>query len=358
MLEPLEGIIIQTQDESGALVTIQDGITPVEFFTRPDLIQSVIYAVQDHVRSINLSADTAKGRREIKALAFRITRTKTAFEEVGKKAAATLKELPKQVDAGRKLLKDGLEAIADERLRPVTEFEEAEKKREKSLAELAGIPSQLAQASVEVISAQITLMDTPGHYPGDEEYCAVKAETIAILCAMLRAAEKREAEAAELLKLREEKAKQDQKDREEQIRRDAEAKAKAEAEERTRIQTETAKRKEAEAKLAQEKAEQAQKALEFQLKEERRAAEERQEKAAREAILKEREEQEFKAKKEQAEREAASANLEHRKQVNKEAWDDLNGVIDSELTVTGMEATKAIFLAIRNGSIRHISINY
>lgn len=73
---------------------------------------------------------TVKGRGEIRAQAFKVTRTKTAIDDAGKKLNEEAREKINAVDASRRKIREELDALADAVRKPLTEWEEAEKARQ------------------------------------------------------------------------------------------------------------------------------------------------------------------------------------------------------------------------------------
>lgn len=240
--------------------------------------------------------ETAGGRDEIRSFAFKVAKAKTALEKVGKTLADEQKDIPKRIDATRRRINETLDLWRDEVRKPLTEWEQAEEDRvnriKESLAELQAVIDDQQERSSEAIRDRLDEVKREalteqfyGEYIGAA--AELKDKAIAALEALLAAAEKREAEAAELARLRAAEEARKQKEREEQIAREAaerakrEAEAKAEAEKRAaeaaaKAEREAAERRELELKLAAEAAER--KAAET----EARVRREAEEKAARE----------------------------------------------------------------------------
>jgi len=63
---------------------------------------------------------TAKGRKEYAAIAYRVARSKTAIDAMGKELVSELKDLPKKIDAERKRVRNILDAWRDEVRQPLT----------------------------------------------------------------------------------------------------------------------------------------------------------------------------------------------------------------------------------------------
>lgn len=229
---------------------------------------------------------TKAGQAEIRSLAYKITRSRTVIDDAGKAFAADLKEKVKAIDANRKTLRDELDKLRDEIRRPLTELEEAEKARAEDVAARienirvwgvvpAATPAADIRERIGIVKA-IDCTETEFDARAGE---AAQQKDIALrnLERALEAEEKREAEAAELARLRQEAI--------EREKRDAEERRQREAEERGRLMAENAARAERErieraAEAARLDAEKRARAAEFDLQQER-------EKQAREAAAEE-----------------------------------------------------------------------
>lgn len=206
--------------------------------TKADWILDVVRAKIKEFNEMKPDVSTPAGRALIRSFAARIAKSKTAIEDVGKALAAEQKEIPKRIDATRRHFKDALDAMRDEVRAPLDAWEAAEQERadriKDELAKLQLPIDDRGERSSEALRdwldaiEQITLTeDAFADYLGAAT--ELKAKATAILAERIAAAEKREAEAAELAKLRAFAAAQERKDREAKIAEEAAAKAKAEA---------------------------------------------------------------------------------------------------------------------------------
>lgn len=225
-------------------------------------------------------AATKKGRDALKSLAYKVSQSKAELDRQG---LALTEEARKQIDAvnaGRNAAKTRLDALRDEIKRPAVEWEAAEEQRiaghKAALAvmqDLGRVDSMSSSGDIRAIVAEIEAIETGEMW---EEFhpiaAAAKEQALKKFRADLAAAEQREAEQAELARLR------------------AEAQARAEEEERRRL---AAERAEAERRAAEDaerrriEAEKAEAARREQIEREKaqaveRAAREAEERAARE----------------------------------------------------------------------------
>lgn len=325
-----------------SLVEIRQA-SALEVFTTAERIEAVLARVEAKARKeIVGTVDTAKGRKEIASLAYKVAQTKTYIDEVGKALVADMKELPKQIDANRKLFRERLDALKDELRKPLTEWEAEQERiaKEKAEAEAAakaradriqhdidtfirapqiafGGPASMVEAHLKPLQAMRP--EPEGYDDRYEEAIGVWTKAIDSLTVMLAQCRERE------------QFEQDQRDR----------RIAAEAEERAR---KAAEQQVIDARLAQERAER-----------EKVEAEQRAAQQAQEAARKERER--IEAEQRQAEEAARvrAADFENRKRVNNEALSDL--LIQSGLSLT-VDQGKALIKAIASGKVAHVSISY
>ena len=109
------------------LIPIKD-FQPAAVFV-PGGLQSIIDRIHDDAKSVVADPSTAKGRATLVSVAARIRSSKVWLDDRGKEYVSTLKDMPRQVDAERKRMRDALDALAEEVRRPVTALEQAEKAR-------------------------------------------------------------------------------------------------------------------------------------------------------------------------------------------------------------------------------------
>jgi len=312
----------------------------LEVFTTPEKIEAVLARVEAKARKeVVGTIDTAKGRKEIASLAYKVAQTKTYIDTVGKDLVAEMKELPKQIDASRKVFRERLDALRDELRAPLDawEAEQARIEREKAEAEAA------AKARAERIAHDIhTFMEAPRiAFGGPSSTIKAHIQNLERMEPEAEGFDDRFEEAqtvwqTALASLRTMLEQCEAIERFEQEQR--ERVVAAEAEERAR---KAAEQQVIDAKLAQERAE--------------RAAVEAQQRAAvaeQEAQRRAREQVEAEQRKAEQDAIFRSLNLEHRKRVNNEALSDLMAI-----GLTYDEA-KAVIKTIASGKVSHITINY
>ncbi len=266
--------------ESVDLVKVEV-LNAVQVFTGGGM-NAILDQIESKVRAIQLDPSTAAGREEIRSVAYRVVRTKTTLDAEGKKLTEEWRKNTTLVNAERKKSIERLEALAEEVRKPLTEFENKERKRvaahEDALSEMAGLLVML-QAYPDMAASLLEdhLLDFHQlHADRDwEEFgdraARLRKEVNVTLIGRIEARNKFDADQAELSRLRQEEADRKQRERDESIARaaaeqaqiQAELKAKEAAEvEGKRVAAEAEKirlehervRKEADAKLAKEKA--------------------------------------------------------------------------------------------------------
>jgi hypothetical protein len=324
---------------------LPEKINAVECFTGEKL-DVVLEQITKAAKDFCADPTTDKGRKEIASMAYKVARSKTVLDDLGKDLVTDWKSKAKLVDEARKKSRDYLDALKDEVREPLTQWEIAEEARIKAEALSAEIDKAWDEAHMEN-----ALIDKAKDLAAREAELLRKEE---------EAKAKAEAEAAQIARVAQEAADEKARaDREENIRKEAEAKAKADAaealatakreriaaEERAKVQAELAE------KAAQEAADNAAQAL---LEAEARAAREAAEAVAKEQarVAAAKAEQNAKEAEEKAQADKLAANRAHQASINKEA---LAGFVDNGFTI---EQGKAIITLIAGGKIKHVSIKY
>jgi len=375
----------KTETAQTQLVVIEP-TAAVTLFTEGDGIDAMLADIRKQAASLVPDVTTAKGRKEIASVAYAVAKTKTYLDGLGKELVDKYKEIPKRIDANRKVIRDTLDALKDEVRAPLTQYEEAETARVEALqARLARLNELGSNASIEITAAdlQAMLLEVEQAALDDSWQELLPQATVAKELAAKRLGEtlatrqKYEAEQAELEELRKKQAEQERIDRERLIVEQAAEQARLQEENRQRLEREAAQHREQEAQrqaqAAREREEQARRDAEAselarQQAEARRIAEAEQaeqrrlqaeanaarqaEEAANRAAEQERqriaEEQRLKVEVDAA----RAADVEHRRTINQSILMDLMGL--------GIEEAKAITLIkiIASNKIAHLTINY
>lgn len=220
-----------------ALVIIEAADLTPAIFSDHDAIDKIVSDIEAKVRATPTDISTAKGRKEVASLAFKVARSKTALDEMGKSLVSGLKAQSKLIDTERAKVWDRLEALQAEVRKPLDEYEAVEADRiaghEKTLAWLAESRVFATSPTVAMIRAQMVDVQSASERDWQEFSARAKAATadaVNGLKAMLATAEQAERDAAELQRRRIEQAAQERQEREDRIAAEAAAKATREAE--------------------------------------------------------------------------------------------------------------------------------
>ena len=289
------------EQPSTAVATLDmTALVPTQVFA-PGGVDAILEKLEAEVRASakDLDISTPKGRKEVASLAYKVARSKTALDDMGKELGADFKAKAAAIDADRRTVRDRLDKLRDEVRKPLDDFEAAEaariKAHEDGIAEFSrgfDISARATTAEIEARLAEVQAMAT-GHFQEFTKRAeAAKADAVAKLEAMLEESRRLDAERAELERLRQEaaeRARQEEAARIEREKQEAAARAaeeaRREAEEKARWEAEEAERRAAAEREriereAREKAEAAERERQ-RVERERVAAEERAAEAER-----------------------------------------------------------------------------
>lgn len=345
-------------------------LTPAIVFA-PGGVEDVLSKIFAEVRSVKTDISTPAGRQAVASLAYKVARSKTFLDEMGKELVTEWKSKANAVDAERRTLRDRLDALKDEVRKPLTDWENADKLRieghERALAEIGELT---AFASSEPTAAECAgrLTALASRPPRDWQEFAARADSAlalakASLAQSLSMAEKREADRAELERLRREQVEREQKERDakiaaeaaERARKAAEAEAAAKAAsaaEAARKEQERVERERAEAEARAQRAEADRKAAIAKAEADAKAAAEAAERDRTAAVEAER--------KRVADAEAAAKAAQAKREANKKHQAKINGEARDAIAALGLSAehATAVVTAIAKGEVPHIRIAY
>jgi len=274
-------------------------------------LDDILTHIEKEAKSIVQDAETITGRKEIAAVAYKVSRSKTLIDGVGKSLVAGWKEQAKTVDAKRKHARDFLDNLRDEVRKPVTEWEEEQKRKQEEEIRKEEEAQAARLAEIERREAELLAKEQA-------------------------AKEKEEAE----------RRAKEQADREKRIAKEAAERAKREAEEKTAREKEEQERIAREAIEAKERAErEAKEAVElakFREEEARKKAE--QDKIA--AVEQEKARALAEKKRKEEEAKTRAADIEHKKKINNAACSGLSVIVDVKIA-------QQIVIAIAKGQIPH-----
>lgn len=342
-----------------AVVTLESILTPAaaplsaETLFGTGQVETIVSAIEAQVRAEAIDISTADGRKAAKSLAYKVARSKTILDEIGKEHVAEIKAQSAKIDAERKTLRDRLDDLKAEVSGPVERWEEDEANRVSrheallvSIIESDRFCGQ--QPTAAMIRDQIaSVAVTSGRDWQEFKARADEAVTEALrkLNDMLAAAEQREKDAAELEALRAEKAARDAREAQER------EKAARDLAEQQRIAREAIIEQQR-AEQAAERERQHAERLEAMKREQFEIAKRQAEEAAARAVEAER--------KRVADEAAAKLAADQKRADNKRRRDKVHAAIRESLVASGVEAETAdlIVAAMADGDIPHVSITY
>ena len=329
--------------------------TALQVYSAANGLDPFLQKIREEIDGFVPDVTTRKGREAIASIAYKVARSKTALDNVGKELVAELKEVPKKIDAERKRMRDLLDGWQAEVRQPLTEWEQREEARKaKHQAGIDQINLRLECRDLDSAELKSNIVWLEGMAIGEnwEEYeveaSRAKDKALAALRDALVVREKYEAEQAELAELRRKQAEQEQKDREARIAQEAAEKAQREAEAKAQAERDAAAHRERELELQAERAKRAE--LE---------AQQRAEQAERDALAKaeqaaaaERQRQIDEQARIEREAKAREADKAHKAAINRAALE--------AFIAGGMpeECAKQAITLIAQRRIPHISINY
>lgn len=312
-----------------------------------ELFERIAQEARSHVPDVT----TKKGRDQIGSLALKISKSKTFIEKCGKELVAEQKAQIKLIDDDRIATVKKFDELRNEILAPRDAWEQAEKDRvakhenailviKEHLQELGTLDSSYIANRIE----HLENFDVDYTFEEYEEQAKLaKFETLEALRKALADREKFEDEQAELERLRQAEILRQQQEREAQIAREAAEKATREAEEKARFEAERVEREKREAEQR-----------EARLKAEKEAAELRAAQAAENERKRIEAEQFAQAEAARKAEEARLADKEHRRVINREAFEAIQalclGIPEAQI--------KELIGAIVDKKIPHVSIKY
>lgn len=350
------------------LIIALPAVMTAETFTNDEEFEKLYSKVKDAVSEHVPDTSTKTGREEIKSLAYKVARTKTALIKQGKALTEEWRKNTTKVNAACNTIEERLDALRDEVRKPVDDWEQAEEDRVtkhvtnlEALITISKVGFGLPSAEYREMLSSVERTQLGESW---EEYAqqasVAREDAIDALKRMLATAEKQEADAAELVRLRAEAAERDRAEAERLAAENA-AKEAAERAERERVAEE--ERKEAIAQAGEAARKQAEQDAADRVALAERQAKEAEERAER-AILDERAKAEaWRIQKEQeiAERKATEEAEQKRRDADKEHRKAINGKIVAELMeCSGISERQAqkIVVHLVSSLVPNVSLKY
>lgn len=373
-----------TEETKNELIPLKRLENPIQIFTENEM-DKLIREIRKKCEEFVPDTSTDKGRKEIASMSYKVSTSKTALEKLSKDLTDDWRQRVKSVDAVRISMASRLDALRDEVRKPLTDYEEAEKKKvadfdkiildmeaegKKCIEDWQDIEQEHLKNIKETLNARSC---KPEHEAWKEKFDYIRTIALERIDLALTKRALYEKEQAELKSLREAEAKRQEEEAEAQrlqfIKDAKEAEEKAKLEEKARIEKERADaadlaRKEAKEeadKLAKEQAEKdalAKKekedtqALIQKQKEDAEQAKIEADKRAEQARADERAKIQSEENQRLADAKRREEDKEHQRKINKGAVDALvNAGISNPVAVT-------VIKAIIVGDVPNVKISY
>jgi hypothetical protein len=212
----------QVAETTGTELALPNKAAIAAMFREPEQVDSLLKRIADEAKSLTADVSTAKGRDAVRSMAFKVARSKTTLDDAGKALNEAARAQINVVDAERAKIRKALDALKDEVRAPLTKWETDEADRVQKLKDrlervrLAHtmLPDDAAADQVGALLARvetIAIDDTWSEFTADA--ARFKDQAVATLRTMRDDKAKREAEAAELARLRAEAAAREEADR-------------------------------------------------------------------------------------------------------------------------------------------------
>lgn len=237
-------------------LTVIESMNPIEIFSNNNM-DNILAKIKEEALAQNSDISSDAGRKGVASLAYKIARSKTFLDDLGKGLGEDAQKKLNAINAERKKARDFLDSLKEEVRKPLTEWEGIEKARvaghEKAIADIVAI-GVLCEQNWQTLTAQQAIdkaVEAGLLINRDWQEFKVRAQdeidkAIVKANVALKSIRDRQAEREELERLRAAEAERVQKERETQIAAKAAESAKLEAEqaakaEADRVAAQTAK---------------------------------------------------------------------------------------------------------------------
>lgn len=116
--------------EAGTAIALlgERALVATEVF-KPGGVRVILDQIKAEVAKVKIDGSTPEGREECRSLAFKIARSKTALDAMGKKLTEDWRKSTTAVNAERNLIEKELDALRDQVRKPLTDWEARDVKR-------------------------------------------------------------------------------------------------------------------------------------------------------------------------------------------------------------------------------------
>jgi hypothetical protein len=157
--------------EDKGLIVISD-VKPALVFSDREEMNTLLHMIQEKVAGFVADITTEEGRKEVASMAWRVARSKTIIDDIGKKHVENQKRAIKKVDELRKFARDYLDDLRDTVRAPLNRFEEELEKAKAAALAAATQPPAASEKSEPVVAPP----SQPNLGPQDSAQTARKAE--------------------------------------------------------------------------------------------------------------------------------------------------------------------------------------
>ncbi|MBU0944479.1 MAG: hypothetical protein KKE53_08500 [Proteobacteria bacterium] len=222
-------------------LVVVEKIDAVSVFVKGD-VGTILKEIDRRVWEVPRDIESEHGRKAVASLAYKVARSKTLLDDIGKALVADKKKEIKNVDGNRKKIRDTLDTLRDDYRKPLTEFEEAEKRKKEEEDKLERERLQAMAAELQKYGVVMSFVDlamlSEGEYQAQLEKAKSDHEAEQKRIEDERIARENEAKRLKAEAERLEKLRQEQEDRERAENEKLIAEEKKLADERAAIQAE------------------------------------------------------------------------------------------------------------------------
>ncbi len=139
-------------------LVVVENLNAVKIF-QEDGMKVVLDGIESKALAIVADVETEGGRKEIASVAYKVARSKTLIDDMGKKMVSKWKADAKKVDAVRKEARDFLDGVKDQVRAPLTDWEAIEAKRKEEEAEAERVMIQNRVDTLQTFGVVVSLFD-------------------------------------------------------------------------------------------------------------------------------------------------------------------------------------------------------
>jgi len=149
-----ESAVAETIPQASTMLVVPGMIHPVEFYASRHKITAILDDIGCQAHAVEHDVSTLKGRTSIAGTAYKVARSKTYLDGLGKQLVAEIKQQAAAVDAERKYIRDTLDELRDSIRKPLDEWEAADEARKAThqarLLRLSGISASILDTPSEL----------------------------------------------------------------------------------------------------------------------------------------------------------------------------------------------------------------